>query len=101
MASITEKLNEKKLMDKSNKKIMKDVCNLILTSGTLFHAYINKQFELYTDASDLAIGTVLKQDNQTIAIYSKKFSPPKKNYTVVEKEANAVIRASNIFQHLS
>lgn len=57
---------------------MKDVCNLILTSGTLFHAYINKQFELYTDASDLAIGTVLKQDNQTIAIYSKKFSPPKK-----------------------
>jgi hypothetical protein len=60
-------------------------------------------FHISTDASDIAIGDVLGQeeDKKPYAIYfiSKNLSPAELNYTVTEKEFLAVIHAINKFCH--
>jgi hypothetical protein len=60
-------------------------------------------FHISTDASDIAIGTVLGQeeDKKYYVIYfiSKNITPAKLNYIVTEKEFLAVIHAINKFLH--
>lgn len=46
---------------------------------------MNKPFHLYADASNYAIGAVLKQENKTIGIFSKKLTKSERNYTITEK----------------
>lgn len=60
-------------------------------------------FQISSYASDIAIGSVLGQeeDKKPYAIYyiSKKLSPAELNYTITEKEFLAVIHAANKFRH--
>lgn len=60
-------------------------------------------FQISSDASDIAIGAVLGQeeDKKPYAIYyiNKSLSPAELNYTVTEKEFLAVIHAINKFRH--
>ncbi|KAG0435615.1 Retrovirus-related Pol polyprotein from transposon 17.6, partial [Dictyocoela muelleri] len=61
---------------------------------------LNKPFELFTDASDIAIGAVLKQKNLTIGFFSRKLSNSELNYTICEKEAYAIIKSLEFFRNL-
>lgn len=58
-------------------------------------ADFNKPFVLMTDASDLAAGGCLMQENENGDLlpiaYSKKFTDTERNYSVYEKEAYSVI----------
>jgi hypothetical protein len=60
-------------------------------------------FHISSDASDTAIGAVLRQEENHLpyAIYfiSKNMTPVELNYTVTEKEFLAVIYAINKFRH--
>ena len=60
-------------------------------------------FHISSDASDIAIGAILAQqeDSKPYAIYfiSKNMSPVELNYTVTEKEFLVVIYAINKFWH--
>ena len=60
-------------------------------------------FHISSDASDIAIGAVLgQQDGQVpYAIYyiSKKLAPAELNYTVTEKEFLAIVYSINKFRH--
>ena len=60
-------------------------------------------FHISSNASDIAIGVVLGQqeDSKPYAIYfiSKNMSPAKLNYTETEKEFLVVIYAINKFRH--
>jgi hypothetical protein len=60
-------------------------------------------FQISTDASDIAIGVVLGQEeeNKLYAIYfiRKNLTPAKLNYTVTETEFLAIIHAINKFCH--
>jgi hypothetical protein len=60
-------------------------------------------FHISTDASDIAIGVVLGQeeDNKTYTIYfiRNNLTPNELNYTLREKEFLAVIHAINKFRH--
>ncbi|KAK7089584.1 uncharacterized protein [Littorina saxatilis] len=57
----------------------------------------SKPFVLRTDASDIAVGAVLMQDQgqglQPLAYASKKLSKAEKNYSVIEKECLGVVWA--------
>eukprot|EP00253_Pinus_taeda_P006309 PITA_06309 len=63
----------------------------------------NLPFHISSDASDIAIGVVLGQEENHLpyAIYfiSKNMTPAELNYTVIEKEFLAVIYAINKFRH--
>eukprot|EP00253_Pinus_taeda_P015881 PITA_15881 len=63
----------------------------------------NLPFHISSDASDIAIGAVLGQEENHLpyAIYfiSKNMTPAELNYTVTEKEFLAVVYAINKFRH--
>jgi hypothetical protein len=60
-------------------------------------------FHISTDASDTALGGVLRQkeNQQNYVIYftNKNLTPPKLNYTMTEKEFLVVVHAINKFLH--
>jgi hypothetical protein len=76
---------------------------LILTAPVLRGPNWKIPFHISTNASDIAIGTVLGQeeDKKPYAIYfiSKNLTPFELNYTVTEKEFLAIIHAINQFRH--
>jgi hypothetical protein len=76
---------------------------LISTAPVLRGPNWKIRFHISTDASDIAIGAILRQeeDKKPYAIYfiSKNLTPAKLNYTVTEKEFLFVIHAINKFCH--
>ncbi len=52
-------------------KIVMEIIDELNQVGTTYHPDFNKPFELYTDASDYAIGAALIQNHVPIMVYSK------------------------------
>ncbi len=97
--SITEKLKDSVIKwTKENNNTIKEIIEEI-KKGVLLH-FPNYQlpFELYTDASEIAIGSILKQGNYIIGYYSYKLKSSERNYTVMEKEAFAILKSLDHFK---
>ena len=62
-----------------------------------------KPYRLYTDASKVALGSVLVQEEggveRPVAYYSKKFSKTQRKWATNEKEAFAIIASLQKFRH--
>ncbi len=70
-----------------------------IKSGVLLHfPNYEYSFELFTDASDLGLGAVLKQGKFIIGFFSYKLKGSELNYTIMEKEAYAILKAVNHFR---
>eukprot|EP00794_Sanderia_malayensis_P011701 gene11701-12919_t len=73
-----------------------DLKKQLISSPILGFPDTNKDYVLYTDASDVGIGAVLTQKDKDgaeklISFASKAFSSAEKNWTTTEKEAFAVV----------
>ena len=55
---------------------------------------------LYTDASQVAAGAVLMQDNEPVAYFSRRFTPTEQRYDTHEREALAMVSACLYFKNL-
>jgi hypothetical protein len=66
----------------------------------LCHPDFNKTFHLYTDASDHQLGTVIMQDKNPIAFYSRKLNTAKKRYTTTERELLSSIETFKEYNHI-
>lgn len=58
----------------------------------------NKNFQLFTDASETGTGAILKQDSKIISYYSYKFNKVEMRYNIVEKEMLSIIKALKNFK---
>ena len=63
----------------------------------------NKPFKIAVDASDLGIGAVLLQEDDSgverpVSYFSKKLNRHQKNYSTIEKETFALVASLQHFQ---
>jgi hypothetical protein len=61
--------------------------------------YFGKTFQVRCDASGVAIGAVLSQDNRFVAYLCEKLNDTKRNYSTYDKEFYAIIQALNKWRH--
>ena len=70
----------------------------------MIHPDNTKPFYIETDASDFAIGCILKQKDErgeirTVAFYSRQMTPPETNYEIYDKELLAIYVAFKEWRH--
>jgi hypothetical protein len=82
--------------DEKGFKVLKEK---IIEQPILVLQDFGKTFQVRCDASGLAIGVVLSQDDSPIAYFSEKLNDSKKKYSTYEKEFYAVIQAMDKWRH--
>ena len=102
LVNLTKKM-AKFAWDSQHQHAFHTLKSLLCRAPVLAYPNLNKQFILQTDASDLGLGAVLSQKDHlgkehVIAYASRSFPERKKNYSVTEKEALAIIFAFNQFR---
>lgn len=102
IASITDKTKtgELKKWSEVDSQILKNVIEEIKSNNILQFPYFDQQFELWVDASDRGIGSILKQRPNIVGVYSSKYKGSEINYTVCEKEMLAVYKSLKYFKNI-
>ena len=108
MASVPTVLTKKNRPDKVRwtadcNKAFQSLKNALAAAPVLQIASLNRPFILQIDASDLGLGAVLSQRNDSgkehpVAYLIRRLSPHERNYSVIEKECLAIVWALKHFQ---
>lgn len=87
--------NRRRIQMDCEAKSAVDLLKNALISREVILAYpdFEKEFQLTTDASNVALGAVLSQNDQPIAFISRTLSEAEENYAANEKEMLAIIWA--------
>ena len=72
----------------------------IATETLLNFPDFNKEFHIYTDASDYQLGAVIMQDNKPLAFYSRKLNKHQKRYTTGEQELLSIVETLKEFHNI-
>ncbi|KAG0439248.1 Retrovirus-related Pol polyprotein from transposon gypsy [Dictyocoela muelleri] len=79
---------------------IRKIFQIMKTKPVLNYPDFNKSFNLNCDASDNGIDSILLQNNKLIGYYSKKYTKPEENYSVIEKEVLAILRSLQHFKQI-
>jgi hypothetical protein len=60
----------------------------------------NKEFHVYTNASDYQLGSVLMQDDKPLAFYRRKLNSAQKRYTTGEEELLSIVETLKEFRNI-
>ncbi|KAG0420474.1 Transposon Tf2-6 polyprotein [Dictyocoela roeselum] len=99
---LTDKLkgNSNFKWDADDDRILNNIYNDIKRQVIIYFPDISKPFELESDASDRGMGSILRQENKIVGIFSAKFNKTEENYSVVEKETWAIVKSLLHFKNI-
>lgn len=99
---LTDLLNQDKHIrwNSSHQKTINDTCKDIVENASLCFPDFLKEFKLSCDASNEGIGATLFQEHGILGFYSKKLNGSELNYSIVEKELYAVLKALKNFENI-
>jgi hypothetical protein len=65
----------------------------LLMAANALAAYLdhNKQFNVYTDASNFQLGACIIQEGRLVAYFSQKLTKSQQNYTRIKKEMLSIV----------
>ena len=69
-------------------------------SVLLTYPDFTQQFDIYTDASDVQLGSVITQNKKPIAFYSRKLNPAQTRYTTGEQELLSLVETFKAFRNI-
>ena len=81
-------------------KAFEELKRVISKETLLAFPDFNKEFHVYTDASNYQLGAVIMQDNRPIAFYSRKLNRAQRNYTTGEQELLSIVETLKEFRNI-
>ena len=69
-------------------------------SVLLTYPDFTQQFDIYTGASDVQLGSVITQNKKPIAFYSRKLNPAQTRYTTGEQELLSLVETFKAFRNI-
>ena len=102
MSPLTGLVSEKRKWEwgDSQQKAFDELKRVISKETLLAFPDFNKEFHVYTDASDYQLGAVIMQENKPIAFYSRKLNQAQRNYTTGEQELLSIVETLKEFQNI-
>jgi hypothetical protein len=69
-----------------------DKMHLLMAANALAaHLNHNKQFDIYTDASDFQLGACIIQEERPVAYFLQKLTKSQQDYTTMEKDMLSIV----------
>jgi RNase H-like domain found in reverse transcriptase/Integrase zinc binding domain/Reverse transcriptase (RNA-dependent DNA polymerase)/Integrase core domain len=103
ITDLTKNPNKKFVWTEEANQALIKLKSLLTAEPILTMPDYGKEFTLYTDASDIGVGAMLAQgedsDQKTVAYFSQKLNPCQTRYSVTERECLAVLLAIEKFRH--
>jgi hypothetical protein len=74
----------------------------LLTAADALAAYpnLNKQLDIYTDATDFQLGACIIQEGRSVAYFLQKLTKSQQIYTTMEKEMLSIVATLKEFQSM-
>ena len=76
----------KYIWGEEQRKAFEEIKRVISEETMLSFPDFDKEFHVYTDASNYQLGAVIMQDNKPLAFYSRKMNSAQMRYTTGEQE---------------
>ena len=88
------------IWEKAQQDAFDEIKRVISKETLLTFPDFNKEFHIYTDASDYQLGAVIMQEDKPIAFYSRKLNSAQRNYTTGEQELLSIVETLKEFRNI-
>jgi len=92
--------NVKFVLGAEQQQVFDRIKKVISRETLLAFPDFNKEFHIYTDASDHQLGAVIMQDSKPLAFYSRKLNSAQKRYTTGEQELLSIVETLKEFKNI-